>query len=171
MAVLYFNPRREHLDTLEATTAAMKTQFAAMTRQKISESFDAVLDLMRRAPTWLFLWIIRAQFKGEICSCFYSYTGAFAPDLVEFAGGRITNAYHFPCLGTPPGTGIFFGERGERLNVTLSWREGALDDAERLLMVAQLRADLLGEPGTMNPETFDVCAVATGSVAVSRNKP
>ena len=145
VAVLYFHPRREHLDTLAATTAAMKTQFAAMTRAKISESFDAVLDLMRRVPTWIFLWIIRAQFKGEICSCFHSYTGAFAPELTEFAGGRVTNAYHLPCLGTPPGTGIFVGERDDRINVTISWREGALDDSERRLMVAQLRADLLGE--------------------------
>ena len=146
VAVLYFHPRREHLGTLEGTTAAMKTQFAAMTRAKISESFDTVMDLMRRAPAWFFFWIIRAQFKGEICSCFYSYTGAFAPELTEFAGTRVTNAYHLPCLGTPPGTGIFFGEREDRLNVTLSWREGALDDTERQLMVAQLRADLLGEP-------------------------
>ena len=56
------------------------------------------------------------------------------------------NAYHLPCLGTPPGTGIFFGERGDQLNVTISWREGALSEEEKLLMVAQLRADLLGEP-------------------------
>lgn len=145
VAVLYFHPCREHLHTLEAATAAMRAQFTAMTRARISESFDAVLDLMRRMPTWIFLWIIRAQFKGEICSCFHSYTGAFAPELKEFAGGRVTNAYHLPCLGTPPGTGIFVGERDDRLNVTLSWREGALDEAERQLMVAQLRADLLGE--------------------------
>ncbi len=146
VAVLYFNPRREHLSTLEGTTAAMKSQFAAMTRAKISESFDAVLDLMRRVPTFVFLWIIRAQFKGEICSCFHSYTGAFAPELTDFAGSRVTNAYHLPCLGTPPGTGIFFGERDDRINVTLSWREGALNDSERQLMIAQLRTDLLGEP-------------------------
>ena len=146
VAVLYFNPRREHLGALADTVAAMKTQFAAMTRAKISESFNVVLDLMRRVPTWIFLWIIRAQFKGEICSCFHSYTGAFAPELTDFAGGRVTNAYHLPCLGTPPGTGIFCGERDDRLNVTLSWREGALNDTERQLMIAQLRADLLGEP-------------------------
>lgn len=144
VAVLYFNPRREHLHTLEATVAAMKAQFATMTRAKISESFDTVLDLMRRMPTWVFLWIIRAQFRGEICSCFYSYTGPFAPELTDFAGGRVRNAYHLPCLGTPPGTGIFFGEREDRINITLSWREGALDDAERELMIGQLREDLLG---------------------------
>jgi hypothetical protein len=146
VAVLYFNPRRADLGTIGAATAAMKTRFAEMTRQKISESFNALLTLMQRAPPALFLWIIRAQFKGEICSCFHSYTGPFAPELTEFAGAQVTNAYHLPCLGTPPGTGIFFGEHAGRLNVTISWREGALDDSERELMSAQLRADLLGEP-------------------------
>ena len=87
----------------------MRAQFAAMTRAKISESFDTVLELMRRVPTSVFLWIIRAQFRGEICSCFHSYTGPFAPELTEFVGARVLNAYHLPCLGTPPGTGIFFG--------------------------------------------------------------
>ncbi len=145
VAVLYFNPRREHLGSLETTVAAMKTQFAAMTRAKISESFDTLLELMRPVPTTMFLWIIRAQFRGEICSCFHSYTGSFAPELTEFAGARVLNAYHLPCLGTPPGTGIFFGEHGDRINVTVSYREGALDDAERQLMVQQLRHDLFGE--------------------------
>ena len=145
VAVLYFHPRREHLASLETAAAAMKAQFAAMTRARISESFDTLLDLMRRVPTSVFLWIIRAQFRGEICTCFHSYTGPFAPELQEFAGGRVLNAYHLPCLGTPPGTGIFVGERDGRINVTLSWREGALDDAERRLMVRQLREDLLGE--------------------------
>ena len=123
----------------------MKTQFAAMTRAKISESFDTMLELMRRVPTAVFLWIIRAQFRGEICSCFHSYTGPFAPELTDFAGARVLNAYHLPCLGTPPGTGIFFGEHGGRINVTISYREGALDDTERRVMVRQLREDLLGE--------------------------
>lgn len=145
VAVLYFHPRREHLASLADTASAMKAQFAAMSRARISESFTAVLDLMRRLPTRVFLWIIRAQFKGEICSCFCSYTGQFAPGMPEFAGARVLNAYHLPCLGTPPGTGIFFGEHGDQLNVTLSWREGVLKEDEKRLIFAQLRADLLGE--------------------------
>ena len=145
VGVLYFNPRREHLGCLAATASAMKAQFAVMTRARVAESFDSMLDLMRPVPTSVFLWIIRAQFRGEICSCFHSYTGPFAPELTEFAGGRVLNAYHLPCLGTPPGTGIFFGEHAGRINVTISWREGALDDTERRLMIGQLREDLLGE--------------------------
>ena len=69
--------------------------------------------------------------------------------ILQAPGGqlaRVLNAYHLPCLGTPPGTGIFFGERGDCLNVTISWRKGALSEEEKSLMVAQLRADLLGQP-------------------------
>ena len=144
VAPLFFNPRREHLSTVADTAAAMKAQFADMVRGKVAESFDAVLDLMRPLPDRAFLGLIRAQYGGEICTCFSSHTGSFAPEMATFAGTAVVNAYHLPCLGTPPGTGIFFGEHGERLNVTLSWRDGALTDEERSLMVAQLHDDLLG---------------------------
>lgn len=150
VTVLYFNPRRATLHSLEATAAEMKTQFAAMTRSKISESFDTILELMMWAPCSLFMWVVRSQFKREICSCFHSHTGPFAPEMIELAGARLANAYHLAALGTPPGTGIFVGERGERINITFSWREGAVSEQERRLMIAQLRHDLLGEPA---PET------------------
>ena len=144
VAPLFFNPRREHLATVAETAAAMKAQFAVMVRTKVAESFDIVLDLMRPLPSRLFMGIIRAQFKGELCTCYSSHTGSFAPETKTFAGADVTNAYHLPCLGTPPGTGIFFGEHGARLNVTLTWRDGALTDEERALMVTQLHDDLLG---------------------------
>ena len=144
VAVLFFHPRREHLGTVEETAAAMKAQFAAMVRARVAESFHAVLDLMTPLPAWLFMGIVRLQFKGELCTCFHSYTGPFAPETIHFAGARVLNGYHLPCLGTPPGTGLFFSEHGDRLNVTLSWREGVLTPGERHLMMERLRADLLG---------------------------
>ncbi len=143
VAPLFFNPRREHLASVEETATAMKAQFAEAVRRKVTESFNAVLDLMRPLPDRAFLGLIRAQYGGELCTCFSSHTGAFAV-ADTFAGARVTNAYHLPCLGTPPGTGIFFGEHGARLNVTVSWRDGALTDEERSLMIAQLHDDLLG---------------------------
>ena len=145
VASLFFNPRREHLHTVEAAAAAMKAQFATMVRKKIPESFNAVVELMMPLPAWMFLGIIRLQFKGELCTCFHSYTGQFAPEMTHFAGSPVLNGYHLPCLGTPPGTGLFFSEHGDRLNVTLSWREGVLTAEERGLMMARLRGDLLGE--------------------------
>lgn len=148
VAPLFFNPRREHLASVAETAAAMKAQFAVMVRTKVADSFDTVLDIMRPLPSRIFMGIIRAQFKGELCTCYSSHTGPFAPEMKTFAGTAVTNAYHLPCLGTPPGTGIFFGEHCERLNVTITWRDGALTDEERAMMVTQLHDDLLGDGNT-----------------------
>lgn len=146
VSIFFFSAVREQLGSIEVATAAMKQQFAEMTRGKLDESFLTVLELMMRLPSWMFMRVVRWQFKGEICSFFHSHTGAFAPEMVEFAGGRIANAYHLPCLATPPGTGLFFCERDGQVNITLTWREGCLSDEERRLMLGQTMEDLFGEP-------------------------
>jgi hypothetical protein len=146
VSIFFFCARREHLGTIEATSAAMKQQFAEMTRARLDESFLSILDMMMRLPSWLFMRVVRWQFKGEIASFYHSHTGAFAPEMLEFAGSRVTNAYHYPCFAVPPGTGLFFCERGGRVNVTLAWREGALSAEERHVMMGQVMEDLFGEP-------------------------
>ncbi len=146
VSIFFFCAQREQLGTIEATAAAMKQQFADMTRARLDESFLAILEMMMRLPSWLFMRVVRWQFKGEIASFYHSHTGVFAPEMVEFAGGRITNAYHLPCFAVPPGTGLFFCERGGRVNITLAWREGALSAEEQRLMMAQVMEDLFGEP-------------------------
>jgi hypothetical protein len=146
VSIFFFCAQRAHLGTIEATAAAMKQQFADMTRARLDESFLSVLDMMMRLPSWLFMRVVRWQFKGEIASFYHSHTGAFAPEMLEFAGGRVTNAYHLPCFAVPPGTGLFFCERGGRVNVTLAWREGALAQEERRVMMGQVMEDLFGGP-------------------------
>ena len=145
VTVFFFSAVRAHLGAIETAATAMKQQFAEMTRGRLDESFNTILELMMRLPSWLFMKVVRFQFRGEICSFFHSHTGSFAPELLEFAGGKITNAYHLPCLGAPPGTGLFFCERGGRVNVTLTWREGCLSDDERRLLLGQVFEDLFGE--------------------------
>lgn len=145
VSVFFFSALRDHLSSIEVAAAAMKQQFAEMSRARLDESFSTVLELMMRLPSSLFMRVVRWQFRGEIGSFFHSHTGVFAPELVEFAGAKITNAYHLPCLGAPPGTGIFFSERDGRMTITLSWREGCINDEERRLMVQQTLEDLLGE--------------------------
>ncbi|HEY5752901.1 MAG TPA: hypothetical protein VIT21_07125 [Chthoniobacterales bacterium] len=144
VTILFFCTLREDLPSLAATAAALKKQFAEMTRDRLDESFTAVLELMRRVPGRIFMKIVRWQFKGELNSFYHSHTGAFAPEMTTFAGAHIINAWHLPCLGSPPGTGIFFNERNGKLNIVLSWRDGCLTDDERRTMVARLMDDLLG---------------------------
>lgn len=144
ITMLFFCSMREHADSLVDTALDLKNQFAEMTRKGLAESFTTVLELMMRAPSGLFMRIVRWQFKGEVNSFYHSHTGPFAPDLVAFGGAKIRNAWHLPCLGSPPGTGIFFNERNGKLNVVLSWREGCVTDEERSAMLASLMNDLLG---------------------------
>lgn len=152
VSVLFFSIMREQLASLETAAAAMKQQFAGMARARLDESFNAVLEMMVRLPSRLFMRIVRWRFKGEVCSFYHSHTGPFAPDLDTFAGARIANAFHLPCLATPPGTGIFFSERGGRTTVVFTWRNGCLSDGERRAMVRQTLEDLLG---AARPEMID----------------
>ncbi len=144
VSVFFFCSERADIASLETATTALKSQFAEMTRDKLDESFTTMLEIMMRMPSWLFMKIVRWQFKGEINSFFYSHTGVFAPDLTHFSGAEIVNAWHLPCLGRPPGTGLFFSERNDKLTITLSWREGCLSSDERQLMIDQILEDLLG---------------------------
>lgn len=146
VSIFFFSAVREALGTIEAATASMKQQFAEMTRGKLDESFLVILEMMMRLPAWMFMRVVRWQFKGEICSFFHSHTGVFAPELIDFAGAKVTNGYHLPCLATPPGTGLFFCERDGQVNITVTWREGCLTDEERKLMLGQTMEDLFGEP-------------------------
>jgi hypothetical protein len=146
VSVLFFGGPRAQLATLDTAAAAMKEQFAAMSRARLDESFLNVLELMMRAPSRLFMFIVRHQFRGEICSFFQSHTGVFAPEIVALAGARVVNAHHLPSVSAPPGSGIFFCEHSGRLNITFSWRESCLTDDERRVLVAQTLEDLVGEP-------------------------
>lgn len=146
VTVFFFGSRRGDLDTLPQAAGHMKQQFAEMSRARLDESFTELLTWMTRLPEWLFMKIVRWQMRGEFCSFFHSHTGSFAPELTHFAGAEISNAWHFPCMSAPPGSGIFVGEHGDKLNVTLSWSESCLSDDERRVMVASLIEDLLGEP-------------------------
>ncbi len=144
MTILFFCALLEELVTLEAAAVALKKQFAEMTRERLDESFATLLELMLRMPSRIFMTIVRLQFGGEISSFFHSHTGQFAPELTGFAGAQIENANHLPCLGAPPGTGIFFCERGELVNIAISWRDGCMTDEERQVMSDRLVEDLLG---------------------------
>lgn len=152
VTVFFFGAKPEMLKTLEEAATAMKQQFAEMSRARMDESFNAVLEMMMRLPSFLFMTVVRLQFRGEVGSFFHSHTGAFAPELTEFAGAKITNAFHLPCLGTPPGTGLFFNERDGRLTIVVSWREGCLSEEECRVMLGQALEDLLGEP---RPDLLD----------------
>jgi len=144
LTILFFHVTEEELATVESATKAVQNEFLLMMRDRLDVSFLKVLGFMRRLPLRWYIAFAKSHFRGEITSFFHSHTGPLSPDIRTFFGQQIRNAYHIPTVSTPPGTGIFMCEREGQLNITLSWREGAMSDEECNLMADQMVKDLLG---------------------------
>lgn len=148
VTILFFRLSVEELASVESATKAIQGQFAKMMRTRLDASFTTMLDLMRRMPPRLYAWFIRRQMRGEITSFFHSYTGAFAPGLERMAGAPIEWGWHVPVISTPPGSGLFLSDRGGQLTISLSWREGCVDEAEQKILMDRFIEALVGEPAT-----------------------
>jgi hypothetical protein len=144
LSILLFGVPRTDATDLRSLTRSIRGQLADMMRQQLDQRWADGLRLSRRAPSAILMGMMRRRFRGEIASFFHSFTGAFAGDTVSFLGTRVTNAYHVPAVASPPGSGLFVGQHGDRINVTLSWREHALREDEVDLMLDGVRSDLLG---------------------------
>jgi hypothetical protein len=141
VSILFFHLRRADLASVEAAVDAIRAQLAETLRARLDAAFAAGLDLARRLPSRLVIAAVRQRFRGEICSFFHSYTGAFAPALATFLGVPVRNGYHTPAVAAPPGSGLFVGERGGRLNLTAAWREGVVSEDEAALLLARAADD------------------------------
>lgn len=141
---LFFSLRPIQLTDLAGAAALLHEQFSAMTRARLDVAFASVAHSFRRIPAWFYFRLLRRNSNGHLTSFFFSHTGPFLPGCETFCGAPITDAWHIPTVCQPPGTGIFFGQRGDALTMTLSWREGSISDAELAALRGSLRADLLG---------------------------
>lgn len=142
LTILFFHLASEELLTVESATRAVQDEFRLMMRDRLDTSFLKLLGFMRRLPLRWYIAFAKSHFRGEITSFFHSHTGPFAPDIRSFFGLKIRNAYHIPTVSTPPGSGIFMCEHNGQLNITISWREGAMSESECDCMAKQLVADL-----------------------------
>ena len=141
---LFFCLQPAEAADIGTAASSLHAQFAALTHARMPQAFATMTGLFRRLPTAWYLRFIRRNSGGHITSFFYSHTGQFLPECEDLAGAPVQDGWHVPSVSAPPGTGIFFSERGGRLTATLAWREGAVSDAEIALMRATLREELLG---------------------------
>lgn len=144
VTVLFFSFKKDDLETMQEAVQVGQRQFEDMTRRELGPSFEMILHLMRRLPSFFYLKFLGTQFSGHITSFFHSSTGAFAPIDSHLCGSRITDAYHVPSVSAPPGSGLFFGEYHGQLTATFSWRDGAVTEAEADFILKQVKSDLTG---------------------------
>ena len=144
VTVLHFKLNAPDADDLGKSTTAIHAQFESAVRSHLETSSATMLWWMRRLPTAIYRRFLQKDTAGEIVSFFQSHTGDFLPGLSDICGAHITDGWHIPSVSQPPGSGIFFSERGGRLSATISWREKSLTAAEVDTMESSLRRDLLG---------------------------
>lgn len=140
----YFALRHHEAHSLEAATNAVHSQFSTLSRNKVDTSFFIMLQWLRRIPKSLYIDNIQHQTRGHLTSFFHSHTGQFMPETPAFCGAQIDDGWHIPTVSQPPGTGVFFSERNQRLTATISYRDGVLSVEELNRMRSHLIQDLLG---------------------------
>lgn len=141
---LFFCLRPAELADLATAAGLLQTQFTDMSRNRLEVAFAVMARLFRRLPAWFYLRMLRRNSGGHLTSFFFSHTGEFLPECAEFCGAPVEHGWHIPTVSQPPGTGIFFGQRGGKMTATFSWREGVLREGELELLHRSIREDLLG---------------------------
>ena len=131
------------LETVAQAAAAIKTQRAECLREGHVDSSIALAQLFRALPLRLYMWLVKHELQGEICSLFFGDTSAVDPALENFFDARIETFAHVPAITVPPGIGIVFYRFRQQLNFTLVHAEGTLTGGEVDEFIGLVRQRLL----------------------------
>ena len=127
LSMIFFSAGSETASDVRAMCQSFQKQHAQFLKQRLGAAFRQIQFLMRRMPARMYIWFLLHQMRGEFNSFYHSNTGEFAPDLSEFYGAGIKNAWHIPSVSNPPGSGLFVNTKNGRMTVALTWREGGRD--------------------------------------------
>ena len=141
MILHQFQPAQ--LDTMEHAIAAVKARHTDCLRGDYIDAGITLAQLFRGLPLPLYMWIVKNEMKGEICSLFFGDTGAVDPALETFLGARIDDITHIPAVTVPPGAGVVLYRFRDLLRFTVVHAEGTLSDAEAREFADDFRARLL----------------------------
>lgn len=131
------------LETVGQIVPAIKTQRAESLRDGYLDATIAMGHLIRALPLRLYMWMVKHELRGEICSLFFGDTSTVDPALEKFSGADIKTFAHVPAITAPPGIGIVFYLFRNQLNFTLVHAEGTLSENEADEFVRNLRQRLL----------------------------
>jgi len=131
------------LASMAEAVRVVKARHADCARGQFIDAGITLAHLFRRLPLPLYMWIIKSELRGEICSLFFGDTGVVEPQLDTFLGARINSVAHVPAVTVPPGIGVVLYRFRERLRFTVVHAEGVLSNAEASEFAASLRERLL----------------------------
>ena len=146
VSMMWFQVFPEQVEDLDGLVNALKQQRRHMMKSGAVENGVAAMDFARFAPARMYARMARRNFKGELCSFFFAFTGEFRPELTSLLGAPILNGFHTPSVPASPGSGAIMSLREGRLNLAHVHQRGVFSEDELALFRDRIFADLAGEP-------------------------
>jgi hypothetical protein len=144
VSLVWFQALADQTRDLDELIAHLKEQRLAAIKAGHIENAVHAMEFARFAPKRVYTHMARRDFKGELCSFFFAFTGEFMKGVESFLGAEIRNGFHVAPVPPSPGSCIAMSLRGGRLNTTHVYQQSSVTDRERGILREQLLGDLLG---------------------------
>ncbi len=145
LSFLFFRVAAADVDDTTQLCRALSLQLYDQTKEKISRCLSQAAGLMRIVPLPVLAALLDKFMGGDSASFAFSYLAESAYRQKTFCGHKIVNIFHLPLVPPKPGVGIFFTRYAERLNVTLSYARGTLEEGLARRLADDLKAGLLSD--------------------------
>ena len=117
---------------------SIKSQMFEQVRDDLPKKFAKASMLLRIAP-FSVLDSLPGVLHKRPFSFSFAYLGKSKGKSFRLLESEVENIFHLPRVPLPPGLGIYFSQFDGRLNATISWIEGILQDQEVDMAERELR--------------------------------
>ena len=134
-----FKINADKVNDLDGLLAEIKLQMYEQVKNKLPEAIVNASFLLRIATLPLVNFFLKLMSKKHFASFSFSYlSNAYQEN--KFMQEQVENIFHLPRTPKPPGVGIFFNQFENKLNITLSYFDDLLNDAQVTRITKNLEA-------------------------------
>jgi hypothetical protein len=137
-----FRLSQEKADDFAGILDEIKMQMYDQVKSGSLKNFNNASHLLRIVPLSILgplMRVLKQWPSGSFCS---SYVGENTYKCSKFMNEDVVNIYHMPRPPVPPGIGIYFNQYRGKLNATLSYMDGMLDEKEIECIVSDIKSGL-----------------------------
>ena len=137
-----FQISRDKVNCFSDILNSIKEQMYDQVKSGSLQDMKEASHLMRILPLPIINNIMHTPLRGQIGTFCSSSIGETMYAYPEFMGEKVVNIFHMPRPPVPPGIGIYFNQFHGKLNATLSYMDGLLNEDEINEIVEDMRLHL-----------------------------
>jgi len=137
-----FRISQEKADDFSCVLNDIKEQMYDQVKQKKLQNFNKASNLLRIVPLAILGPLMKLLKQWPIGSFCSSYVGENTYNFSKFMDKDVVNIYHMPRPPVSPGVGIYFNQFKGKLNATLSYVDGILNEDEVNSIAGEVKAKL-----------------------------